>query len=84
VINGTLEINFGIVQEKLYYAIRETAHAPLSSRPYGALRDCERCALFIRGIEIASHLNERLMQQLLDGDLREYSMDKELWTDQVF
>jgi hypothetical protein len=39
----------------------------------------ERYALFIRGVKITSNWKERLTQQLLDGDLHEYSMEKEQW-----
>jgi hypothetical protein len=44
----------------------------------------ERCALFIRGVKLTSNWKERLTQQLLDGDLQEYLMQKEQWTTHAF
>jgi hypothetical protein len=44
----------------------------------------ETCALFIRGVKITSHMKERLTQQLIDGGMQKYLMDKENWTRQVF
>jgi hypothetical protein len=38
----------------------------------------ETCALFIRGVKITSHMKERLIQQLLDGDLQKYLMIKRI------
>jgi hypothetical protein len=55
----------------------------------GAIGSCgmwpsEKCELFIRGVKIASHMKERLTQQILDGDMQKYLMDKKNWTQQVF
>jgi hypothetical protein len=44
----------------------------------------ERCALFIKGTKITSNWKERLTKQLLDGDLREYLMEKEQWNEGIF
>jgi hypothetical protein len=44
----------------------------------------ETCALFIRGVRIASHMKERLTRQLLDGDMEIYLMDKDNWSRQDF
>jgi hypothetical protein len=44
----------------------------------------ERCALFIKGTKITSNWKERLTQQLLDGDLRDYLMEKEQWKEGTF
>jgi hypothetical protein len=62
---------------------------PSAQGPYGAKTNCglwsnERCALFIRRIKITSNRKERLTQQLLDGDLQEYLMEKEQWTTHSF
>jgi hypothetical protein len=61
----------------------------LAQGPYGAKPNCglwpnERCALFIRGIKITSNWKEILTQQLLDGYLQEYLMEKEQWTTHSF
>jgi hypothetical protein len=44
----------------------------------------ERYALFIKGTKITSNWKESLTQQLLDGDLREYLMEKEQWNEGTF
>jgi hypothetical protein len=41
----------------------------------------ERCALFIKGTNITSNWKTQLTQQLLDGELREYLMEKEQWNE---
>jgi hypothetical protein len=56
-----------------------------SQGPYGVMPSCwlwtnERCAIFIRGVKTTSNWKERLEQQVLDGDLQEYLMEKEQWT----
>jgi hypothetical protein len=53
-------------------------------RPYCGLWPSERCALFITGVKVTSNWKERLIQQLLDGDLQEYLMQKEQWTTHSF
>jgi ribonuclease HI len=61
----------------------------LSQGPYGVKPNCElwpneRCTLFIRGIKITSNWKERLTQQLMDGDIQEYLMEKGQWTTHSF
>jgi hypothetical protein len=48
------------------------------------LWDSKTCALFIWGSKITSRIKERLTQQLLDGNLRTYLMEKEHWNAQHF
>jgi hypothetical protein len=43
-----------------------------------------RCALFIKGTKIISNWKECLTQQLLDGDIREYLMEKEQCNEGTF
>jgi hypothetical protein len=66
-----------IVADELCDVIRETARGPFGARP--GLWPRERCALFIRGVKVTSNWKERLTQQLLDGELQEYLMQKEQW-----
>jgi hypothetical protein len=41
-------------------------------------------ALFIRGVKVKSNWKERLTQQLLDGDLQKYLIQKEQRTTHLF
>jgi hypothetical protein len=65
-----------IVADEICDAVRATAQGP-----YGAKTNCgmcpnEICDLFIREIKVTNNWKERLTQQLLDGDLQEYLMEK--------
>jgi hypothetical protein len=62
----------------------QQAKGPRSARSSRGLWDSETCALFIRGSKITSRMKERLTQQLLDGDLRSYLMEKEHWNAHYF
>jgi hypothetical protein len=64
--------------------VRQQASGPRSARSSAGLWDSETCALFIRGSKITSRMKERLTQQLLDIDLRDYLEKKELWSAQHF
>jgi ribonuclease HI len=72
------------VADKICDAVRATAQGPYGAKPNCGMRPNERCALFIRGIKITSSWKERLTQQLLDGDLQEYLMEKEEWKTHSF
>jgi hypothetical protein len=67
-----------IVTDELCDVIRETVIRPFGVRPNCGLWPSERCALFIRGVNVTSKWKERLTQQLLDGDLKEYLIQKEI------
>jgi hypothetical protein len=60
--------------------VRALALGPFGAKPNCGLWPNETCALLIREIKITSNWKERLMQQLLDGDLQDYLMEKEQWT----
>jgi hypothetical protein len=66
-----------IFADEICDAVRETSQGTYGAKPNCGLRPNERGALFIRGIKITSNWKERLTQQLIDGDLQEYLMDKE-------
>jgi hypothetical protein len=55
-----------------------------SARSSAGLWDSEACALLIRGSNITSRMKERLTQQLLDADLRDYLEKTDLWSAQQF
>jgi hypothetical protein len=59
--------------------VRQQPASRRSERSLTGLWDSETCALFIRGSKITSRMKERLTQQLLDGDLHSYFMEKEHW-----
>jgi hypothetical protein len=73
-----------IVADELFDVIRETSRGLCGARPNGGLWQSERCALFIRGVKVTSNWKERLTQQILDGDLQEYLMEKEQWKTHYF
>jgi hypothetical protein len=73
-----------IVADELCDIIRETARGPFGAIPNCGLWPSERCALFIRGVKVTSNWKERLTQQLLDGDLQEYLIQKQQWTTHAF
>jgi hypothetical protein len=72
----TREERANITADELCDTIREIATGREGARPNCGLYPAERCALFIKGMKITSNWKERLIQQLLDGDLREYLMEK--------
>jgi hypothetical protein len=73
-----------IVAEKICDVVRATAQGPYGVRSNCGMWQNERCALFIRGVKITSNWKERLTQQLLDGYLQEYLMEKEQWATHLF
>jgi hypothetical protein len=73
-----------IVADEICDVVRALAQGPYGAKPFFWLWPNERCALFIRGIKITNNWKERLTQQLLDGDLHEYLMEKEQWTTHSF
>jgi hypothetical protein len=80
----TREERANIIADEVCDIIRETATGRHRSRPNCGLYVGERCALFTKGTKITSNWKERLTQQLLDGDLREYLMEKEKWNEGTF
>jgi hypothetical protein len=60
--------------------VRQQASDPRSVRSSTGLWDSETCALFIWGRKITSYMKERLIQQLLDGDLWAYLEKNEHWS----
>jgi hypothetical protein len=80
----TREERANITADELCDIIRETATGRDGARPNCGLYPVERCALFINGTKITSNWKERLTQQLLDGDLRDYLMEKEKWNEGTF
>lgn len=76
--------HLSIVADELCGAIRDTSRGPCGARPNCGLWQSERCALFIQGLTLTSNWKESLTQQLLDGDLQEYLMEKEQWTTHAF
>jgi hypothetical protein len=64
--------------------VRHQVSCPRSAMSSTGLWDSETCAIFIRGSKITSRTKERLTQQLLDGDLRDYLEKKEHWSAQHF
>jgi hypothetical protein len=73
-----------VIADKQCDLVRQQAIGPRSARSSTGLWDSNNCALFIRGSNITSRKKERLTQQLLDGDLRSYLMEKEHWNAQHF
>jgi hypothetical protein len=73
-----------IVAYEICDVVRATAQGSYGVRPNCGLWPNERCGLFIREVKIKSNWKERLTQQLLDGDLQEYLMEKEQWTTRAF
>jgi hypothetical protein len=73
-----------IVADEICDVVRATAQGPYGAKPNCGMWPNERCALFIRGVKITSSWKERLAQQLLDGYLQEYLMEKEQWTKHSF
>jgi hypothetical protein len=69
-----------IVSDQLCVVVRETARGPYGARPNCGLWSSERCTLFKRGVKVTINWKERLTQQILDGDIQVYLMDKEQWT----
>jgi hypothetical protein len=66
-----------IVADEKFDVVRALALGPFGAKPNCGLWPTERCALFIRGTKITSNWKEILTQQLLDGDLQVYLMEKE-------
>jgi hypothetical protein len=64
--------------------VRQQAAGPRSVRFSTYLWESETCALFTRGSKIASRTKETLTQQLLDGDLRSFLLEKQHWNSQHF
>jgi hypothetical protein len=77
----TREERANIIADELCDIIRETATGRHGARPNCGLYLGGRCARFIKGTKITSNWKERLTQQLLDGDLREYFTEKEQWNE---
>jgi hypothetical protein len=77
----TREERANIIADELCDMIIETATGRHGARPNCGLYLGERCALFIKGTKITSNWKEHLTQQLLDGDLRKYLMEKEQWNE---
>jgi hypothetical protein len=70
-----------IIADELCDIIRETATGRHGARPNCGLYLGGRCALFIKVTKITSNWKERFTQKLLNGDLREYLMEKEQWNE---
>jgi hypothetical protein len=66
------EERINMVADEQRDLVRQEAVGPRSVRSSTGLWDSDTWALFIRGNKIASHMKERLTQQLLDGDLRSF------------
>jgi hypothetical protein len=73
-----------IIADEVCDIIIETETGRDRARPNCGLYPVERCSLFIKGTKITSNWKERLTQQLVDGDLREYLMEKEKWNEGTF
>jgi hypothetical protein len=73
-----------IVADEICDVVRSSAQGPYGAKSNCGLWPNEICALFIRGIKITINWKERLTQQLLDGDLQEYLMEKKQWTTHSF
>jgi hypothetical protein len=68
--------SLNIVADEICDVVRALVIGPFGVKPNYGLWPNERCALFIRGIKITSNWKERPTQQLLDGDLQDYLMEK--------
>jgi hypothetical protein len=73
-----------VVADELCDVIRETARGPFVAKPNCGFWPSERCALFVRGVKVTINWKERLTQQLVDGDLQKYLMQKEQWMSHDF
>jgi ribonuclease HI len=60
-----------IVADELCDVIMETSIGHFGARPNFGLWPSERCALFARGVKVMNNWKERLINQLLDGDIQE-------------
>jgi hypothetical protein len=65
-----------IVADEICDAVRASAQGPYSAKPNCGMWPNERCAIFITGVKITGKWKERLTQQLMDGDLQEYLVEK--------
>jgi hypothetical protein len=61
-----------VIADEQCDVVRLQASGPRSARSSAGLRYSETCDLFIQGSKITSRMKERLIQQLLDADLRAY------------
>jgi hypothetical protein len=73
-----------IVADLLCEVIREKARGPSGARPNCGMWPSEGRALCTRGLKVTSNWKERLTQQLFDGDLKEYLIQKEQWAMHAF
>jgi hypothetical protein len=73
-----------IMADEICDQIRVAATGSTGARGSCGMWYSETCALFIRGVSITSHVEERLTRQLLNGDVQTYLMEKENWSRRVF
>jgi hypothetical protein len=66
------EKRLNVIADEQCDIVRQQTSGPRSARSSAGLWDTATCALFIRGSKITSRMKERLIQQLLDVDLRAY------------
>jgi hypothetical protein len=78
------EERLNVISDKQCDLVRQQVTGPRSARFSTGLWDSETCAVFVRGSNITSRMKERLVQQLLHGDMRSYLMEKEHWNAQHF
>jgi hypothetical protein len=78
------EERLNVIADEQCDVVRQQAASPRIARSSIGLWDSDTCALFIRGSNITIRMKERLTQELLDGELRSYLMEKEHWNAQHF
>jgi hypothetical protein len=75
------EARLNIEADALCDVIRNETTGPLTARGNYALTESEVCALFIMGSKITNKMKGKLQSQVHDKSMREYLIQKEIWTD---
>jgi hypothetical protein len=78
------EERLNVIADEQCDLFQEQSSGSRSARSSTGLWDRNKCALFIRGSKITSRTKERLTQQLLNGELGSYLVEKEHWNAQYF
>jgi hypothetical protein len=80
----TRDERLDILADLLADTTRANARGPYRARPNCPHLPVEKAILFIEGTKVTSGMKQQLASQLLDGNLQEYIIDKEKWTQYTF
>jgi hypothetical protein len=78
------EERLNIITDEQCDLVQQHATGPRGARSSTGLCASEMCALLIWGSKITSRMKDMFTQQLLDGDIIKYLMEKEHWNVQHF